>query len=244
MARALLVLALLAAPAAADPVKADFAAGMRIEESAILEVQDFTLAAGPYHRAILGRFEHRDLVIGGVVMTWCDRAKKCWLADAWLQQADTVELLGILDLAGGPARFPRHRIDRYADPAALAVQKAKFPALVVRVTEREQMTKSSRYGGSKTGEHRRTELILVSLAAKDTRSPELMRVVEDERWPTGSGVSVSFEIAKDGVIVATEQRHLEDASMCLPPEPTTTRYILDKEARRFEQAHLPARTGC
>lgn len=243
MARALLLLALLAAPAAADSAKAELARGMNIDESAVLAVEDFTLAAGPYHRALVGRFKNSDIAVGGIVLTWCDRAKKCWLSRAWLQKANDVHVLGIVDLAAGPTPFPTHPLGRY-DRTALKQPKAKWPALLVRVTEREQTTTGSRYGGSKTGEHRRSELVVLSLALEDTKSPQIMRVTQDERWPTGAGMTASFELAKDGAIVATEQRHLESVSTCIRPKPTTTRYVFDKETRRFKEAGLRQRTGC
>lgn len=242
MARALLLLALLAAPAAADPVKAEFARGMGIDETAVLAVQDFALTAGPYHRAILGRYKNNEYTVAGIVMTWCDRAKKCWLAREWLRTANSVELLGLVDLAGGAASFPSRALGRYDKP--LRQPNAKWPALVVRVTEREQTTTGSRYGGSKTGEHRRSELVVLSLALADTKSPRVLRVAQDERWPTGAGMTATFEVAKDGAIVATEQRHLESVSTCIRPKPTTTRYVFDKETRRFKEAGLPQRTGC
>ena len=243
MGRVLLLLCLLAAPAAADSVKAEFAKGMRIEESAILDVQDFSLKAGPYHRAIVGRFEQGEYTVAGAVLTWCDRKEQCWLAREWLRSADEVEVLGLVDLGGAAAKFPTHGITKY-ERKALSMPKAKWPALLVRMTERKNTTTSSRYGGSKTGTHRRVELAVLSLAIEDTRNPAVMRETVDEHWPTGAGHYTSLEVTKPGELLAIEQRDLESTSMCIRPKPTTTRYVFDKETRRFKEAGLPARTGC
>jgi hypothetical protein len=227
--RALLLLAFLATTAHAETKQEAFATGMRIDASAVVEVHDFALTgAGPFHRALVGRFKQGELVINAVVLAWCEKTG-CWYAHAWLGPGE-VETLGVIDLAGKPMPFPtgkRHESERRLD-----ANNAKWPALLVRTSTRKQETTTSRWGERVTGEHLRSELFVLSLALADTRSPELFQTLVEERWPTGGGMFVSFALDADGRIVATQQAGLENGSMCLPPKPVTVRYKLDK--RRFQ----------
>lgn len=248
-AAAALLCLLAASPVAADSrtdlAKADLAAAMHVEPSAIIDVQPFALDTKPYVRGVVGRFKRGELVIGGAALVWCDRTDKCWYASVYLRHADEVEVLGLIDLRGAPAPFPQHRIDIRYHHGRLTRTRAKWPALLVRTTTREQKTSSSRYGGKPvTGTHRRSELVVISLARADVRNPAVLRATVDERWPTGSGQTTTFALEKGGALVATEQRHLENISMCIRPKPTTTRYTFDKQTRRFVEGGLPERTGC
>jgi len=96
------------------------------------------------------------------------------------------------------------------------------------------------------GEHRRVELTVLSLSSTDegALTPTVLNEVVDEHWPTGSGVNVTFALERDGSITATEQRDLENRSMCLRPAPTTTHYKLDSKTRRFQRAVDLGRSGC
>lgn len=242
---ATLVSLLVAAGAAADP-KADLAAAMRVSPDAILDAQDFRVAAPPYHRAIAGHYKRGEHVAAGVALVWCDRQQRCWFASAHLHGRGDLEVLGLVDLAGPPAAFPTHRIDaRYGERTLALPARARWPALVVRLTSREQQTTTSRYSMKRvSGTYRRSELVVLSLARADVRAPAVLRAVVDERWPTGSGQTTTFAVARDGALVATEQRHLENTSTCLRPKPTTTRYVLDRKTRRFKKSELGEHTGC
>jgi len=239
-----LVACVIAPPVAAAETSAStatFARGMRIDEAAVVEVQELAFRAGEYRGALVGRFKQGELTIAGVVLTWCDKKQQCWLNHVWLGAANTVVTLGLFDLGGAPGAFP---IDdqRHVRELKLA-GKPRWPALLVRTTRHEQTTTGSRYGGQVTGDHRRVELGVLSLSREDKQHPEVMREVVDEHWPTGVGVNVTFELAKDGQLVATEQRDIENRSACLRPDPTTTRYKLD-EHRRFRRASELAHEGC
>jgi len=255
--RALALLALLA-PAIAQaetkpkpklpttPVEV-FASGMRIEESAVVETQEFQLTnAGEFRRAIIGRFKSGELVIGGAVLVWCD-TKLCWSMRAWLGPAagaDALETLGLVDLAGAPAPFPRYAKTKYERELKLEGKaKPKFPALLVRTTERKATTDGSRYGGTVTGTSTHSELFVLSLSRKDERSPTVLNVPVVNRNATGAGLTVSFAVGKDGVLVATEQWHLENASACIEPKPVTAYYKLD-EHRRFRRSTDLEHRGC
>lgn len=241
MARCAVLLAFLVAPAVARADdKADFANAMGIEAASVVEVQRFALRGGDYASALVGRYTNREHALAGAVLIWCG-AKQCWATHAWLGPADEVETLGLVDLRGAPAPFPATS-QRYARELKLA-GRPKWPALLVRTTHREQMTTSSRYGGQVTGEHRYTELAVLSLSRKDERVPAVLRTLVDEHWPTGAGVHVTFAVERDGHIVATEQRDLERRSMCLRPKPTTIHYKLD-EHRRFQRTADLAHHGC
>src|SRR5512139_775237 len=211
-----------------------FAAGMGVEESAVVDVHDYWLKSGDYTRAFVGRFKSGEVIVGGVAMIWCEKQDRCWYAHAWLGAASTVDTLGLIDLAGKPAPFPTQAHDDHWNHDLALPGKPRWPALVVRTTTREQTTTGSRYGGSKTGEHRRVELTVLSLASKDRPLVTVFRSVADERWPTGAGIAVSFALARDSVIVATEHTRIEDVSACLPPKPTTVRYKPD-EHRRYQR---------
>ncbi|NVB84954.1 MAG: hypothetical protein HOV81_41690 [Kofleriaceae bacterium] len=242
--RALAALACLVAPAIAHAGsgKSDFAVAMDIEEKAVTEVDEYTLeGGGDFVRVVVGRFKRGDLTIGGVALVWCDK-KQCWLNHVWLGPADTLDTLGLVDLAGKPAAFPTRPYSGYERKLKLA-GKPKWPALIVEATTREHTTTASRYGGSVTGDHRRSELTVISLLRKDERNPTVLREVTDEHWPTGAGVNVSFAIAGPGLIDATEQRDIENVSACLRPEPTTTHYKLD-ENRRYRRTADLGRAGC
>ena len=245
--RALAMLAMFAPVVAqADPklpttTREVFAAGMSIEDSAIVEVQDFSLKnAGPYVRAVVGRFKSGEHVIGGAVLTWCD-AKLCWLSHAWLGPGK-VETLGLVDLGGAPAAFPNHAKMNHEHELELDAKPA-WPALLVRATQREQTTSSSRYGGTVSGEKRHVELFVLSLSPSDTKSPTVLRETVDEHSPTGAGRSVTFAVGKTGHLVATEQRDLENISRCVQPKPTTAHYKLD-EHRRFRRGMDLEHSGC
>jgi hypothetical protein len=243
--RALALLACLTAAAHADtklpttPAEV-FAAGMRIEESAIVDVQDFTIKGSDYRRALIGRFKSGEFVIGGAVLVWCD-TKLCWSTHAWLGPGD-VETLGIVDLAGAPAAFPRYAYSK-SGRALDAGTKPTWPALLVRTTKRENKTTGSRYGGTVTGEHVQSELSVLSLSRKDQQSPQVLRTMVEDIWPTGAGMTVSFAVGKAGALVATEQARIENKSMCLPPKPVVVHYKLD-EHRRFQRGTELSNTGC
>lgn len=245
--KALAALACLAIPAVGHAEsaasKTDFAVAFRIEEKAITELREYALeGGGDYVRVSIGRFKHGDLVIGGVAMVWCDKKQKCWLDHVWLGPADSVETLGLVDLGGKPAAFPTRPHSKYERKIALA-GKPKWPALLVEATTHEHTTTGSRYGGDVEGDHRRTELSVISLLRKDERATTVLNEVTDEHWPTGAGVNVSFAVTGAGLIDATEQRDIENRSMCLRPEPTTTHYKLD-ENRRYRRISDLGRVGC
>jgi hypothetical protein len=243
--RALAALACLVAPAVAragSAGKADFALALQIEERAIAEVQEYMLeGGGDFVRAIVGRFERGDLMIGGVALVWCDK-KQCWLNHVWLGPADSLHTLGLVDLGGKRAAFPTTPHTKYDRTLKLA-GKPKWPALIVEATTHERTTTGSRYGGSVEGDHRRSELTVISLLRKDERDPAVLREVTDEHWPTGAGVNVRFAVAGPGLIDAIEQRDLEHVSACLRPEPTTRHYKLD-DNRRYRPTTDLGRAGC
>ena len=244
--RAVAVLACLLAPAVAGAETPTtpagiFASGMRIAKTDVVEVRELTFQAGEYRRALVGRFKHGELTIAAAVLTWCDKNQQCWLNPVWLGAASNVEMLGLFDLGGAPGAFPV--TDQRRVRELKLAGKPRWPALLVRTTRREPLTTGSRYGGEVTGEHRRVELGVLSLSPKDRQHPDVMREVVDEHWPTGAGVNVTFALAKDGQIVATEQRDIEDRSACLRPDPTTVRYKLD-EHRRFRRASDLEHKGC
>jgi hypothetical protein len=240
--RALLLLLATATAAHADDAKTTLAAGMRIEASAIVEAQDFRIEAGDYYRVVAGRWKHQEKTAGGVALVWCDKKDKCWIAREWFGWADSVEVLGLIDLRA-PSAFPTRAQGKY--DGAMKLPKAKWPALVVRFTTRERTASTSRHHRKPVdGTHERSEISVLSLAPEDHANPEVFRKLQDESWPTGLGVTVTFSVGKKTEIVASEQRHLENGSMCIEPPPTLTTYVFEKEHRRYVERTSLEKPGC
>lgn len=242
MHRVLVALVVLATAAHAETDKEYFARAMRIEASAIQSVETFRIVnAGAYDRLIVGRYKQREWAHNTALLMRCDR-KQCWGQYISLGNGQ-LDLLGAIDLAGAPRPFPRDARSKYDDRAFDAGKRAKWPALVARVTTREHGKAQSRYGGEVEGENRHSELYVISLAKADQESPVVLRTIVDEHNATGAGFSLSFAVDKDGLLLATEQWSPENRSTCIPPDPVTVHYKLDK-GRRFQRATDLGHRGC
>lgn len=242
MHRALVALVVLATTARAETDKEYFARAMRIEASAIQSVETFRIEnAGAYDRVIVGRYKEREWAHNAALLMRCDR-KQCWGQYISLGNGQ-LDLLGAIDLAGAPRPFPRDARSKYDDRPFDAGKRAKWPAILARVTTRERGTAPSRYGGEVEGVNRESDLYVISLARADERSPVVLRASVDRHDATGAGLSVTFAVDKDGMLLATEQWSPENRSTCIPPDPVTVHYKLDK-GRRFQRTTELGHRGC
>ena len=243
MHRALVLLALLATTAHAETDQEYFARAMRIEDAkAIEKVETVRITnAGTYDRLIVGRYKSGEWMHNGALLVRCDR-KQCWAKNLWLANGD-LELLGAIDLRGAAQPFPAHPRSKYDYKAFDPGKGAKWPALVMRVTTRKHERAASRYGGEVEGESRHSELFVVSLAKVDADDPIVLRERVDSHSATGAGVSLTFAVDKDDMLLATEQWDIENRSACMRPKPVTVHYKLD-EHRRFRRTTDLGHRGC
>ena len=243
MHRALVLLAAFSTAAHAETDAEFFARAMRIEDvKSIQKVETIAIAnAGSYDRVIIGRHQAREWMHNNAILVRCDR-KQCWSQYVSLGNGE-LELLGAIDLAGEPQAFPRYGRSKYEHKPLDAGKRAKWPALLIRVTTRKHERAGSRYGGEVEGENRHAELYVISLAKADATSPVVLRETVDNHNATGAGVSMTFAVDKDGMLVASEQWDIENRSACMRPKPVTVHYKLD-EHRRFRRTTDLGHRGC
>jgi len=243
MHRALMLLALLTGLAHAETDAEYYARALRIEDPKSIEkVETIRIEnAGAYDRIIVGRYKKGEWSHNTALLMRCD-SKQC-LAEYISLGNGQLELLGAIDLAGASRPFPEHARSKYDYKALDAGKRAKWPALLARVTTRKHGKSRSRYGGEIEGEVRDSDLYVISLAKADQDNPVVLRTVVDQHNATGAGYSVRFAVDKNGTLLATEQWDIENRSTCLRPKPITVHYKLD-EHRRFQRTTDLGHRGC
>jgi len=225
---------------------AAFAQHHGVKPTEVREVAGYELpAGGDFTHVLIGRYDHAPYVMTGAVLLRCDPTE-CQGRRADFGAADTIDVLGVIDLEGAPRPFPSRALGRGARYTKLPGKAPKWPALVVRTTERKAATSTTRSGKLVTGNEARARLYVISLAAID-RASVILQDTLDERYPSGAGTTTTYRLergeSKTGLeIIATEQRHLDRDSRCLRPEPIELRFTLD--GRHYRAVAPPERTGC
>ena len=133
VAAAIAVILTITQVAEATPAYAD--AFAELHEQPVGQVHNivgYTLpGGGDFTHVAVGTYDVQKWTMTGVVLLVCT-ASQCSGRRTGLGSADRIEVLGVIDLGGEPAALP-------ASPVRgerLGGAKAKFPALVVRTTEK------------------------------------------------------------------------------------------------------------
>lgn len=235
----------LAAPAAAGGFDRTFAELVGVEPSAVVDATAFGLASGAYTHVVVGHVRREDREEPHAYLLRCDAAR-CVGTPLWLEPG-TLEVLGVVDLDGPAVAFPRRPVaPRVAEP--LGARRMKRPVLIVQSTHDEVRTTTNRMMREVTGTLHERSIALVPLARAERVATRLFAERVEARWPTGAGfvTTLSFEREARGplVLVASEQRLVDNELACLPPPPTITRYRVGKDGRYAEARGLPGRAGC
>lgn len=251
---ALLMVMALAPAARGDDVAHKYAHFAQVDEATVTEARGFAVTgvAGTTH-VVVGRNTTGQAwqVRHGILMR-CT-ARTCAGTTFAIRGADTLAVVGVVDLAGDAIELPLDDRGGRALPGAYAPlprvgagpRRMRWPALVLVEATEKVVTEDSPAGRS-TGTDRHHALVLISLRKVD-RGQEVFRGATVARGPSG-GTTASYRLVRERprgplTIVATVQRHPGDRSGCLPPPPTEVRYVW--KARRFEAAaDLAGATGC
>jgi hypothetical protein len=233
-----------------------FAHFFQVDPKTVDDVRGFELpkAAG-YTHLLVGRFAtsgaHRQ---NGAVFMRCD-ARQCTGTRVYLEVNAELHVIGVVDLSGAPTALRTtnelRRASRLYAPIARigAGKRLSRPAVVFETRRSEVRTGSTRWRKEVTGTERRHHLIIVPLrAGKDERLHRVFRETTVDRGLSGAGTTTSYRLERGKTkraldIVATEQRHLDNLSMCLRPDPTEHRFVL-KDGRYQRDLGLDLPGGC
>jgi len=254
---ALVILAVLPGAARADEVDR-FAAYFQVDRKDVDEVRGFELPPGKgYTHLLVGRFattaEHHQ---HGVVVMRCD-TQQCRGTPVYLEVDTELDVLGLVDLAGSPTPLTGGGVasaatgsQSYAPIPRLGKGKLlAWPALVLETRRRTTRTGATRFRDHVTGVEYLDHLIIVPLRyQKDQRLHWIFRETTVDRGIGGAGATTSYRLDRgthEGAldIVATEHRHDDDDSACLPPEPTEQRFVL-AGGRYVRVTDVDTRGGC
>lgn len=249
--------------AAAGPDQTSkFAHFFQLEVAKVDDVRGFSLPGkGTFTHLLVGTMatseNHRQ---SGLVLMTCD-ARQCSGSPLYLGVDQQVHVQGIVDLNGEGASLVVHNEpDSFAREAKrsdnyLALTKidggkrSTMPALVIETRHQEVRTGATRWRESHTGTERRNELFVIPLkVGKGARPRWIFRETTVDRGISGAGTTTTYELVRGKNkklldIVATEQRHLDDQSVCLPPPPTKHRFIV-KDDRYVMDTGLDGLGGC
>lgn len=248
-----IALFLVCAPALAlaDGAKGRLASVFAIDESVVTEAITYRLAGvTDYTEIIVGTYtEHgRDQHV--VTFLRCGTRTCTTVAREWIGP-HPFRLLGLADLNGkpGPLGNGAEIKARRSWEVTLAgpTKKLRWPVLVVETHSEEAGTGETRWGKKVSGTERHDELILFSLKKADHGGARIVRLPTVDLWPTGAGTTTSYSLARGtrkGAldIVGSEQRHLDNDSACMKPDPVEVRYVY-KDGRYTQVDSLFPR-GC
>jgi hypothetical protein len=243
------ITAVAAAPAArADSLADTFATFFQVAPGDVTKIAGYELPSRMhYTHLLIGQYTENGHAQNAIALMRCNR-QQCTAERVWLDGDSDVDMLGVIDLAGGPGKVSELAVvtpSRGGYDAAIADKtRRKWPALVVR-TRHQEATTSAGPHGSASGIHATDHLIVVSLAAADAALAKVFDAIEREVYPTGNGESVVFRLergkgkgkGKPLDLVGTVQRSLDQWSGCLEPEPFERRYVATK--RRYQQDSTP-----
>jgi hypothetical protein len=248
-----IALLLLCAPAlaAADGEKGRLATVFALDEGVVTEAITYRLAGvTDYTEVIVGTYtEHgRDQHVVAFLRCGtrtCTRVVRDWIGPY------PFRILGLADLNGkpGPLGNGTEVKARRSWEVTLRgpTRKLRWPVLVVETIREEAATGESRWGKKVRGTERHRELLLFSLKKGAGRGAQLVRLPTVDLWPTGAGTTTSYALARGtrkGAldIVGSEQRHLDNDSACMEPDPVEVRYVYKNG--RFEQVEPLRTSGC
>jgi len=252
--RLILALITVTATAHADTQAEQFAHFFSIKPTDVREIAGYRTPPGvPVTHILVGQFASGAVTVPGIVLMRCTE-KECRGARVWLY-GGKIELLGIGDLGTPGPLGERTSLDRGLTGSWVDMTRwmkpplphYTRPVLMVNVEQRTAMTTGSRFGGDVAGEHHEAKLVLISLRAVDERSPLVFEQSLIDRYPTGAGTTTSYRVVPgDSLpldIVATEQRHIENRSMCLNPPPTEHRLTFTGNRYQRHEGGWP-KSGC
>lgn len=233
-----------------------FAHFFQVDPKTVDDVRGFELPnAGGYTHLLVGRFATSATHSGnGAVFMRCN-ARRCTGTRMYFEADAELHVIGLVDLNGAPTALKvtneLRRPSRVYRPLARigAGKRLSRPAVVFETRRSVERTGSTRWRKQVTGTERRHHLIIVPLrAGKDQRVHRIFRETTVDRGFSGAGTTTSYRLERGKIkaaldIVATEQRHLEDKSLCLRPDPTEHRFVL-KDGRYQRDLGLDMTTGC
>ncbi|MBK9035385.1 MAG: hypothetical protein IPL61_29710 [Myxococcales bacterium] len=247
---ALVTLMALATAARGDEVVHKYAHFAQVDEATVTEARGFKVAgvAGTTH-VVVGRNTTGYAWQARRAILMSCTARACEGAVVGLRGADTLAVVGVVDLAGDATELPITDGGGRAQPGAYlplprvgaGPRRMKWPALVL-VAATEQVVTEDSPDGRSSGTDRQHALVLISLRKTD-RGQEVFRGATIARGPSG-GTTASYRLVRERprgprTIVATVQRYYSDRSACVPPPPIEVRYVWKE--RRFEE--VPALAG-
>ena len=246
-----LVLCVAVEVARADHYVDNVATYEGVDPASVREARAYQLPAGSeYTDLVIGRYVDKhtpELIRTAVILERCN-TKQCTAQFVPLSPNDTIEVLGLVDLAGAPGAFPDRVVDprRGAATPLPAPARMVHPALVLRYGESKTTTNKSYTMRDVTGTEVHEYITVLSLE-RGRAYPTVFSIAVRDHYPSGGGQDTSLRFDRAGrtgplSIVATEQRHLDDELACIPPKPTETRWHLD--GARYVASDLAASTGC
>jgi len=237
---------------AAGPASAEDARGM-VAHFAPTDAKNVVAATGfrlegvrGYTNLVVGSFRAGAYEQRTLVLLRCNE-RECRGQAVYLG-AHPIKLRGLVDLGkpgpleGGPEVQARTDWDK-----ALSGRRMRWPALVVEIIDERAASETSPFGHHYEGSERHHELVLVSLRRADAASPKIARLPTMDRYPSGAGTTATYRLARGHgrgplEIIGAEQRHLDNDSACLEPEPVDVRWVLRKG--RYQRVELDGLHGC
>ncbi|MEO8704261.1 MAG: hypothetical protein ABI867_29680 [Kofleriaceae bacterium] len=243
MRRLVFAMAMLhASIAGAGEYDATFAKLHEVEPARVHDVVGYRLPpGGDFTDVAVGRYDYKTWVMAGVALMRCD-GSQCRGQHTGFGAADTVEILGVVDLMGQPANVPQHRVSGDKVPGG----RAKWPVLVIRATESKPATGTGKSGREMTGKATVARTYFISLAAED-RGNAIWQETSEDVGPTGRGMRRSYKLVRGESkttldLIAVEQREIDRDSRCMRPDPVEIKLVLD--GRHFKQIGFPVKKGC
>jgi hypothetical protein len=262
LALVLLTLSLLwARPARAD-LAGDFAHFFAVDVARVDEVRGFELPRsvarhGGFTHLIVGRFgttgQHRQ---HGAVAMRCNPTA-CRGTTIYLEVDAELSVWGLVDLAGVNTPLKQGTSPRaytgtpyvHIPVIGASTKRVVWPALVFETRRRQVRSGDTRLRGRVSGTERRDDIHIVSLRARrDEQLTRVLRATTVDRGFSGAGTSTVYRLKRGKTkgaldLIATEQRHLEDESLCMPPKPTEVRLVM-KSGRYQRASALDLPRGC